>query len=58
LAAAKDDDSERDQDEGEQRADVGEVGGIANVHEACGNAYGETGDPGGNMRRLESWVHR
>src|SRR5271156_2374697 len=45
LPAAQDDHSQRNQNEGKERADVGEVGGISDVHQAGGNSYGETSDP-------------
>ena len=58
LPATKQDHSQRNQNESEKRPDVGEVGGVSNVHEAGGNSYGETRDPGGPMRRLIFRVHR
>ena len=58
LLAAKEDHSQRNQNESKQRADVGEVGGISNVHEACGNSDGEAGDPGGLVRRLIFRMYR
>ena len=43
----------RNQHEGEQRADVGEIGDGADVEQAGGNAHDESGDPGGDGRRAE-----
>ena len=53
LAIAQDDDADGDQDEGEERADVGEVGEGADVEEAGGNGDDESGDPGGEGRCAE-----
>src|SRR6266478_4696708 len=52
LLASKKNDSQRNQHEGEQRPNVGEVSRIANIHEPSGNSNGKTGDPGGPVRRL------
>src|SRR5271170_2533373 len=52
LPPAQDDHSQGNQNKGKQRADVGEVGGISDVHETGGNSYSETGDPGGPVGRL------
>src|ERR1700732_927892 len=47
LLASKKDDAKRNQHEGEQRPNVGEVGRIANIHEPGGNSNRQTGDPSG-----------
>ena len=53
LGAAQDDHAERDQHEGEERADVGEIGGIRRGHEPGRNPDGETRNPRGPVRSLE-----
>src|ERR1700716_2740362 len=44
LLASKEDDSQRNQHEGEQRPNIGEVSGIADIHEPGGNSNRKTGD--------------
>ncbi len=46
LRAAQDDYTQRDQDEGEEGADVREIGGVADGKDSSGDANGEAGDPG------------
>ena len=52
LASAQRDHAGRDDDEGEQRADVREVGERADVPDAGGNADGQSRDPGADVRSL------
>ena len=58
LIAAQEDHAQRNQHEGEQRPDIGEIRSIANIHEPGGNPHGKAGDPGGPVRRLIFRMHR
>ena len=53
LANAQDNDADRDQDEGEECADVGKVGEGADVEKAGRNGDQDARDPGGKRRRAE-----
>src|ERR1700722_12262191 len=53
LSAAEDDHTQRDEDEREERADVREVGGIADGEDPRRNADYESGDPSRHVRRFE-----
>jgi hypothetical protein len=57
LAAAKDGNAHRDQNEGEQRTDVRQIGGGADVHEPRRYSHCEAGNPGGPVRRFEFGVN-
>src|SRR5690348_8051642 len=51
LAFAENQDGDRNEDEGEKRADVGEVDERADVENPGGNGDEKSGDPGGEVRR-------
>ena len=57
FAVAQHDDADGDEDEGEEGADVGEIGEGADVEEAGGDGHNESGHPGGEGRRAEDRVH-
>src|ERR1035438_6104945 len=56
LADAQHDDADGNQNEGEECADVGEVGQGADVEETGGNGDRESRHPGGEGRGAEDWV--
>ena len=56
LGLAQVDHCERDEHECEQRSDVGEVGGVADVNEARGDSNDRSGDPGDQCGVLKRWM--
>ena len=57
LSVAQDDDADRDQHEGEERADVRHLGERAHVEQAGRNRHQDARDPGRERRRAEARMH-